>query len=149
MPHDTSFTIGAPRTDAEILATFDVMRELRPHLVRERYLGDIHRLMAAERYRLLVIHDAAGPAAVAGYRVMEMLYCGRILSIDDLVTAERVRSRGLGARLLAELRAIARREGCGEIHLDSRLHRHDAHRFYAREGFDRTCFHFAAPVPAT
>ncbi|HVX87355.1 MAG TPA: GNAT family N-acetyltransferase [Gemmatimonadales bacterium] len=149
MPHDAPPTLAVPRTDAEILATFEVMQELRPHLVRERYLEDIHRLMAAERYQLLVLHDAAGPAAVAGYRVMEMLYCGRILSIDDLVTAGRARSRGFGARLLAELRAIARREGCGEIHLDSRLHRHDAHRFYAREGFDRTCYHFAAPVPAT
>lgn len=73
-----------------------------------------------------------------------MLYCGRILYIDDLVTDERVRSRGFGRQLLHWLKEAARTHGCTQVHLDSRLHREAAHRFYEREGFAKTCYHFAA-----
>jgi hypothetical protein len=34
------------------------------------------------------------------------------------------------------------------LHLDSGVQRLDAHRFYDREGFDRTCIHFAKHIPA-
>lgn len=84
--------------------------------------------------------------AVAGYRLMEMLYCGRILYIDDLVTDERVRSRGLGRQLLEWLKEAARAQRCTEVQLDSRVHREAAHRFYEREGFAKTCYHFAAAL---
>ena len=79
---------------------------------------------------------------MAGFRVMEMLYSGRFLSIDDLVTDSRRRSQGVGKALLDWLRPEARRQGCDQIHLDSRLIRLDAHRFYEREGFEKIAYHF-------
>jgi GNAT superfamily N-acetyltransferase len=60
------------------------------------------------------------------------------------VTDERVRSRGYGRQLLDWLKTTARSNGCGELHLDWRLHREAAHRFYEREGIEKTCYHFAA-----
>ena len=84
--------------------------------------------------------------AVAGYRVVEMLYCGRILVVDDLVTDASVRARGHGKALLTWLKDEGKRQGCGQVHLDSRVQREDAHRFYFREGFAITCFHFCASV---
>jgi hypothetical protein len=36
----------------------------------------------------------------------------------------------------------ARAEGCGSIQLDSAVHRADAHRFYFREHYRVTSFHF-------
>jgi GNAT superfamily N-acetyltransferase len=45
------------------------------------------------------------------------------------------RSKGVGARLLAEAEAIARREGCYRIQLTSRNVRTDAHRFYEANGY--------------
>ena len=68
----------------------------------------------------------------------------RELYIDDLITDERVRSRGLGRQLLDWLKEAARTERCTEVHLDSRVHRQAAHRFYEREGFAKTCYHFVA-----
>jgi GNAT superfamily N-acetyltransferase len=139
-----STTILEPNDDTGILATWDVMHQLRPDLTSERYRSTVRRLMEGEGYRLAALAEGGVIRAVAGYRVMEMLYCGRILYIDDLVTDERVRSRGYGRELLGWLKATARSLGCGEIHLDSRLHRESAHRFYAREGFEKSCYHFVA-----
>ena len=137
-------TILEPDTDPEVLATYDVMRQLRPHLTREEYLRAVRRLMEAEGYRLAALVEDGHVRAVAGYRFMEMLYCGRFLYLDDFVTDERVRSRGYGQQLLDWLKATARSNGCRELHLDSRLHREAAHRFYEREGVEKTCYHFAA-----
>jgi GNAT superfamily N-acetyltransferase len=137
-------TIVEPNTDAEILATYDVMRQLRSHLMRQEYLRAVRRLTQTEGYRLAALIEDGQVRAVAGYRFMEMLYCGRFLYLDDFVTDERVRSRGYGRQLLDWLKATARANGCSELHLDSRLHREAAHRFYQREGVEKTCYHFAA-----
>lgn len=135
--------------DEEILMTCDVMRQLRPHIAPEEYLATVRRMMTNEGYRLAAATDGSRVRAVAGYRCIEMLYCGRILVVDDLVTDAAARSSGYGAALIAWLRDEARRRGCGQVHLDSRVQRERAHRFYFREGFAITCFHFCRPLDAT
>lgn len=128
-------------TDEEITRTFTVMRQLRPELLAETYLSQIRDLMATDGFRLAYIDDC-GVRCVAGYRILEMLYCGRILSVDDLVSDADMRSRGHGARMLEWLKAEGRRAGCRELQLISRVTREQAHRFYFREGLSIDCFHF-------
>lgn len=137
-------TVIEPHTDAEILETYEVMRQLRPDVSPDEYVPAVRRLMAQEGYRLVAVTEDGQVRAVAGYRLMEMLYCGRILYIDDLITDERVRSRGFGRQLLDWLKEAAGAQRCTEVHLDSRVNREAAHRFYEREGFAKTCYHFAA-----
>lgn len=129
-------------SDEQIAATFEVMRQLRPHLVREEYVPQVRALMASDDFRLATLIDEGEVRAVAGYRYMNMLYCGRLLYLDDLVADERARSRGYGSRLLDWLKGEARRHGCSELQLISRVVRERAHRFYFREGFGIECFHF-------
>ena len=129
-------------SDEEIAATFDVMRQLRPHLTRERYVPYVRDLMASDDFRLAFLADDGEVRAVAGYRLMNTLYCGRLLYVDDLVTDERVRSRGYGARMLDWLKEQGRQKGCAELQLISRVSREDAHRFYFRHGLGIECFHF-------
>jgi GNAT superfamily N-acetyltransferase len=133
-------------SDDEIASTFDVMQQLRPHLQREQYVAMVRAMRASDGFRLLALRDAGQVRAVAGYRIMNMLYCGRLLYVDDLVTDERARSRGHGARLLARLKDEARALGCSQIQLISHVKREDAHRFYFREGLGIECFHFRANV---
>jgi len=134
--------ITTAQTDAEILATFDVMAQLRPHLTRDTYVARIRQLMASDGFRLAYVSEDGVARAVAGYRVADMLYCGRFLSVDDLVSDERVRSNGHGKALLDWLKAEARREGCGHLELISNVVREAAHRFYFREGLAVDAFHF-------
>jgi GNAT superfamily N-acetyltransferase len=137
-----TLNITHAETDDQIAATFEVMQQLRPHLEQTHYVPMIRSLMASDGLRLLVLSEENVVKAVASYRVMNMLYCGSLLYIDDLVADERARSRGYGAKLLARLKDEGRALGCSEIQLISRVTREQAHRFYFREGFGIECFHF-------
>ena len=138
--------IQQAETDEQIAATYDVMRQLRPHLQREEYVPTVRAMIASDGYRLAAAVDEGEVRAVAGYRLMTMLYCGRLLYLDDLVSDETARSRGYGKRLLDWLKDEGRREGCSELQLISRTVREQAHRFYFREGFGIECFHFRAKL---
>lgn len=135
-------TIDHAETDDQIASTFAVMRQLRPRLEQAQYVPLIRSLMASDGLKLLVLSEQGQVRAVASYRVMNMLYCGSLIYIDDLVADERARSRGYGAQLISRLKDEGRTLGCSEIQLISRVTREHAHRFYFREGFGIECFHF-------
>jgi GNAT superfamily N-acetyltransferase len=118
------------------------MRQLRPHIPSEDYLETVKRMKRTDGYQLAAFYDCDAVRAVAGYRFMEMLYCGKILYVDDLNTDERCRSKGYGKALLNWLKAEAREQGCAQLHLDSGVQREQAHRFYFREGLAIRCYHF-------
>lgn len=134
--------VGEMQSDEQILATWDVMRQLRPHIAADGYLPIVRRMMDSDGYRLAAVREAGTVRAVAGYRFMEMLYCGRILYVDDLITDEHGRSRGYGRQLMEWLKAQARARECDELHLDSGVQRGQAHRFYFREDFTIAAYHF-------
>jgi GNAT superfamily N-acetyltransferase len=138
--------ITTPTADAEIAATFPVMAQLRPHLTAETYVARIRQLMTTDNFRLACLNADGVPRAVAGYRILDMLYCGRLLSIDDLVSDEAARSGGHGKVLLDWLKDEARREGCTQLELISNVVREGAHRFYFREGLAVDAFHFRVKV---
>lgn len=129
-------------TDEEILSTRDVMLQLRPHLAPDSYLPTVRRMMEKDGYHLAALHVNGIVRAVAGYRFMEMLYCGKILYVDDLNTDENTRSLGHGQHLMEWLKAEARAHGCGQLHLDSGTQREAAHRFYFRERLTINAYHF-------
>jgi len=134
--------IQQAETDEQIAATFDVMVQLRPHLAREQYVPTVRSMMESDGFRIAALIDDGDVRAVAGYRFMTMLYRGRLLYIDDLVSDERFRSHGYGKAMIDWLRQEAREQGCSEIQLISNTKREGAHRFYFREGFGIECFHF-------
>ncbi len=57
---------------------------------------------------------------------------GGVLNITTLAVGRADQGGGLGARLLAYAEDLARREGCGEILLETE----QAERFYLRHGFE-------------
>ena len=133
-------------TDADLAATWPVMRQLRPHLDEAQYVAMV-KSMQPEGYRVAALHDDGGRiVAVAGYRFMTMLYAGKLLYLDDLVSDEAERSKGYGRTLLDWLKQQARDNGCAELQLISHTRRIDAHRFYHREGFGIECFEFSWKV---
>lgn len=60
---------------------------------------------------------------------------GRCAEIESMYVDPALRSRGVGALLVAAAIARARSLGCYRIQLTSNKHRTDAHRFYERCGF--------------
>jgi GNAT superfamily N-acetyltransferase len=128
-------------TADEIDRCFPVMRQLRPMLVAEEFVGRI-QIQQAEGYQLAVLEDKGAVAAVAGFRLQTLLWSGRTLYVDDLVTDEALRSQGHGEAMLKWLIALAREAGCTTFMLDSGTHRHEAHAFYFRNGLRISDFHF-------
>jgi GNAT superfamily N-acetyltransferase len=129
-------------TDEGIAACYDVMAELRPHIVREHWVAQV-RALEADGFRLACIRAADRVVAVAGYRISTNLFCGKHLYVDDLVTADALRSKGYGRKLLAWLRALAVENDCDVFHLDSGVQRKRAHAFYLREGMELSSHHFS------
>jgi GNAT superfamily N-acetyltransferase len=133
--------VEVPPGDDRLPAVYEVMRELRTHLSLDEF-RELYEQAAPEGYRVAAVFDGEDPRAVAGYRIMTNLISGRHMYIDDLVTAARWRSHGYGRALNEYLVERARTEGCRSIQLDSGVHRGDAHRFYFREQYRVTSFHF-------
>ena len=96
MQPQKAVTIAVARSDEQILAARDVMRQLRPSVPAEEYLPTLRRMIQTDGYRVVALCEGGAVRAVAGYRFMEMLYCGKIMYVDDLNTDEAHRSRGFG-----------------------------------------------------
>lgn len=117
-----------------------VHRQLRGHLP-----GDYRAAMAnvfSGGGRMLTAVEGDSAVGVAVYRIFVNTALGRHMYVDDLVTDESCRSKGVGRALMERLCSIARRCDCANVTLDSGTHRLRAHKFYFREGFLISSFHF-------
>jgi GNAT superfamily N-acetyltransferase len=131
----------------EAAVAFEAMRALRPAL---RDADDLARRADAQRpegYRLVAsfAEGEGQAAAVAGFRIQQMLAHGRLLYVDDLATRPDARRAGHAGRLLDWLTEEATREGCDALQLDSGVgdHRAAAHRLYFNHGMRIVSHHFA------
>jgi GNAT superfamily N-acetyltransferase len=124
---------------------FAVMSQLRPKLSAADFASRVE-IQQCEGYRLVFLEHESKVVAVAGFRTMHVLWSGKTMYVDDLVTDEAMRSRGFGEALLTWLMERARQDGCQTFSLDSGTHRQQAHAFYFRQGLRITDFHFQKPL---
>ncbi|GAA1921355.1 hypothetical protein GCM10009716_32460 [Streptomyces sodiiphilus] len=134
-----------PRMTADVAP---LIRALRPRLTATAFTA-----FAEEAYtqglRFTVAYDMATGRALgaATHRVLATSR-GRLLFVDDLVTAPGSRGRGIGAHLMAELERRGRAEECTRLELDSGTTNVDAHRFYHAHRLTIGAFHFGRDLPA-
>lgn len=128
------------------------MLELRPHLGSlEDVVRQVNEQQRPEGYRLVASFEdrRADAVAFAGFRTAHGLAWGYYLYVDDLSTCAAFRQRGHGAYLMQWLAEEARRLGCAQLHLDSGVQRHDAHRLYLNQRMDITAYHFGRGLEKT
>jgi GNAT superfamily N-acetyltransferase len=121
-----------------------VHRQLRTALPAD-YEGKMKRVFAGGA-RMCVATEGDAVRGVAVYRINENTFEGLHLYVDDLVTDERQRSRGVGRELMEHLQKLALAASCEATTLDSGTQRRKAHKFYFREGMVITSFHFRKPL---
>lgn len=127
--------------DPRLDSVYPVMHELRT----EMSVADFKATYEAgypSGYRVAALFDSGECRAAAGYHLSYGFLHGRFMYVDDLVTASAHRSKAYGKALNDHLVQLAENEGCSGVQLDSGTHRTDAHRFYFREGYVITSFHF-------
>jgi GNAT superfamily N-acetyltransferase len=130
---------------AELERCFPIIVQLRPHLDKAHFIQQVQR-QQQEGYRLAYLEAADQIRAVAGCRVLEKLFNGRSLYVDDLVTDEHSRSQGYGEALFHWLIEYGRSHNCQQLELDSGVQRSAAHRFYFRQRMVIASYHFALPL---
>lgn len=130
-------------SEEEFRRAFPVMNELRTHFMTHEEYETQLGIMRKDGYRLFAIEEDGGYVALAGIAIRTNFYYGRYLYVYDLITSEKVRSRGHGKALLDHLEELARAGGCQTIALSSGVQRQDAHRFYEdKMGYDRVSYVF-------
>ena len=135
------WTIQLATTQEEIDRCFSVMSQLRPALIAAEFVDRV-RIQQAEGYQLAFLEQEGSVISVAGFRLQTLLWSGRTLYVDDLVTDAAQRSQGHGEAMLNWLIALAREAKCTTFMLDSGTYRAEAHAFYFRHGLRISDFHF-------
>ncbi|SDB92876.1 Acetyltransferase (GNAT) family protein [Raineyella antarctica] len=133
--------VNLPAGDPRWAQALPILQQLRTHMSRQ----DLEAVLSspdAQRPSFFAAFDGDDCVGVCGWRLVATTSVGRKLYVDDLVTDDSARSRGIGSALLAHAEEIARRSGCAVLDLDSGVQRHGAHRFYLRERMDITSYHF-------
>ncbi|WP_105258607.1 GNAT family N-acetyltransferase [Pseudoalteromonas sp. T1lg88] len=120
----------------------DVLLQLRPQYSRESLHVQIEK-QKAQGYQLVYVISEGEVLAVAGFSMGEKLAWGKHIYIEDLVTNEAYRSKGVGTFFMNWFKSYAKKVGCTQIHLDSGVQRFPAHKFYLREGFRIASHHFS------
>ena len=115
-------------------------RQLRSMLPSD-YVARMREVFANGARMLVMVNDSQ-VVSVAIWRLIENTYEGLRLYVDDLVTDEKERSKGIGKLLLQHLESKARLLGCNVLTLDSGVQRIAAHKFYFREGMHIPSFCF-------
>lgn len=140
-PNPPAWKIALATTPEQIARCSSVMRELRPRIKAIDFAARVLQ-QQKEGYQLAYLELDRAVRSVAGFRIFNLLFSGRTLYIDDLVTHESDRSRGFGAALFDWLVEHAKKDGCDHLTLDSGVQRFAAHRFYLNRGMDISSHHF-------
>lgn len=119
---------------------FPLMKELRPHLLIEEFLSIYHEVHQKDQYEIVVIEKDNQFLALMGYRVMTDFVRGRHLYIDDLVSTEKIRSKGLGAELLQYAEQIAQYKDCKSLRLCTGIENERGVKFYEKNGWTKRAF---------
>ena len=118
-----------------------IIKQLHTELTHSEYLKTMERLSGSE-YKLVALYVDGVAKSVAGFHIGESFAWKKYLYVDDMVTDEESRSRGFGEKLLSWIEAYAAEAQCEQLHLDSRVIRHGAHKFYMNYGLIQGGYHF-------
>ncbi len=126
---------------SEIPAIFSLITLHNPKITKRLFTQRLKDMLPFG-YRAMAAFDGKRMVAVSGFWIHSRFWCGRHLDIDNFFVHPDYRGAKLGAKLVAWLEAKALKEKCDLMVLDAYADRFLTHRFYHREGFAATGYHF-------
>lgn len=124
-----------------IAKCYPVLAQLHPSLSEADFIDAVH-VLQSKGYQLASLSVADQVKSVAGFHLAESLGWRKYLYIDDLATDETARSQGYGQQLFQWLIRYGQTHACEQLHLDSRVTRYAAHKFYLNQGMIIGGYHF-------
>ena len=97
------------------------------------------------RYQLALL-DGQVVGMIGLHLQFHLHHANWIGEIQELVVRPQARGLKVGSQLLAWAEATAREAGAEMTELSTSVQRHDAHRFYLREGYVQSHYRFTKPL---
>lgn len=133
-------------TELELKECFPILQELRPHLKFEEFLDIYKQSQKHDGYEIICIRKNNEVVALMGYRILYDFVRGRHLYIDDLVTTEKVRSTGLGAKLLKYAEELAPKLGCKVLRLCTGIENEKGIKFYEKNNWTKRAYAYTKKI---
>lgn len=127
--------IKIARTKADLERCYQLLRELRQNLNQTDFFSIYDLAHSDDSYEIVYYEEAGAVLALMGYRKLHDFVHGTHFYVDDLVTTEANRSRGLGAKLLIHLESIAKEQGINSLRLCAALENERGRKFYELNGW--------------
>lgn len=120
----------------------NIIYELYTGFTKEKYAEMLQDMTAYGYKQIVALNENNEVVGLSGYWINTRLWCGKYVDIDNVIVAEKHRSKGIGKLMMDWIINEAKRLGCENAVLDAYVENLDAHRFYYREGFIIRGFHF-------
>jgi GNAT superfamily N-acetyltransferase len=126
-------------TETDVQAAFKLMSELGyPGLSLPRFVKAYHAVLEHPAMLVIVAEDddeeLIGLASITNRPQLRLT--AHLVTIDELVVAERARGRGIGQQILKAAEAMARKLGARRLELETNRARESYRRgFYIKNGF--------------
>ncbi|MDD4976786.1 MAG: GNAT family N-acetyltransferase [Bacteriovorax sp.] len=125
----------AVQTKIDLERCFPILKELRPSLTLSEYIFIYDQAHRTDGYEIVAIEENGKILSVMGYRILYDFVRGKHIYIDDLVSTEEARSKGLGAELLFYAESVAKELNCNGLRLCTGLDNNRGMKFYERNGW--------------
>lgn len=129
------------KTKEEMLANLSLLNEVYPTLTLEEYTSELD-MMLSNNYSQLAVYEDNECVGLTGLWFGTKLWCGKYVELDNVVVAEKHRSKGIGNILFNKANELASEFGATMLALDSYTTNFKAHKFFYNEGFAPKGFHF-------
>ncbi|MDZ4663078.1 MAG: GNAT family N-acetyltransferase [Pseudomonadota bacterium] len=139
-------TIFVARTSSDLERCFPIIKELRPHLNINDYFSIYEQSHKSDGYEIIATEVDGKVLAVMGYRILFDYVRGKHMYVDDLVSTENSRSRGLGAELLNYAESMAKELNCSGLRLCTGIENEGGIKFYEKNGWTKRAFAYSKKI---
>lgn len=140
----SNFKIANSVSDLE--KYFEVMKILRPHVSLESFLTIYKSAHEQDGYEVVGYINEDEVVAVMGYRILYDLVRGKHIYVDDLITMDQFRSKGIGQKFLTYAEEIAKKNHCSVVRLCTGIENLGGIQFYERQGYQKKAFAYSKKV---
>ena len=128
-------------THSEMLNLYPFIQQLNPDMSKRDFTALMKQLIK-EGFRCVGAFEGKKCLGVSGFWIGHKFYSRKHLHIDAFVVDETIRSKGVGKKLLDWLEALAAKEKCNMVVMDTYVTNTASHKFYHREGYVIAGYHF-------
>ncbi len=129
------------KTTADFAPALRLLKQLNPTMTKQKFASCLKKMLP-QGYRCIAYVEKGKYVGICGFWHGTRFWCGDFIDLDNVVVDEKIRSKGVGKKMLDWVEKEAKRLKCDQLGLDCYTTHHAAHRFYFREGYIIRGYHF-------